>query len=288
MSQAAGGTALVTGGASGIGYLVGSRLLDGGLERLVVWDLDEEALGLAVEGWRSRGHRVDGLKVDVTDLDAVRMALQEMAEGGVAIDLLINNAGIVVGQAFASHTHDEIQRTMAVNALAPMHLARMVLPGMVDRGKGHIVNVSSAAAMVSNPGMSVYCGSKWALAGWSDSLRLEMERGGTGVRVTTVMPYYIDTGMFDGVRSRLIPILEPDDVAREIVSGIQKDRIFVRLPRWLAFLPLLRGVLPTRWFDRIAGDWVGVYRSMDTFQGRVGSDEGATHAPEGSAQPRKP
>jgi all-trans-retinol dehydrogenase (NAD+) len=288
VSQVAGSTALVTGGASGIGYLVGSRLLEGGLERLLVWDLDEEALVRAVDGWRSRGHRVDGQKVDVTDLEAVRTALQEIAERGVALDLLINNAGIVVGQAFASHTHDEIQRTMAVNALAPMHLARMVLPGMMDRGKGHIVNVSSAAAMVSNPGMSVYCGSKWALAGWSDSLRLEMERGGTGVRVTTVMPYYIDTGMFGGVRSRFIPILEPDAVAREIVSGVRKDRIFVRLPPWLALLPLLRGLLPTRWFDRIAGDWVGVYQSMDTFRGRVGPDGGATQEPEGSAQPGRP
>lgn len=175
MSRIAGCTALVTGGASGIGFLVGSRLLGVGLERLVVWDLDEEALGRAVDGWRSRGHKV--------------------------------------------------------NALAPMHLVRAVLPGMVDRGKGHIVNVSSAAAMVSTPGMSVYCASKWALAGWSDSLRLEIERARTGIRVTTVLPYYIDTGMFEGVRSRFIPILEPDAVARQIVSGIRKDRIFVRLPR---------------------------------------------------------
>jgi short-subunit dehydrogenase len=158
---------------------------------------------------------------------------------------------------------------MDINALAPMYLTRELLPGMVRRGGGHIVNVASAAGMVSNPQMSVYCASKWAVIGWSDSLRLEMESARTGVKVTTVTPYYIDTGMFAGVRSAFIPILTPDHVANEIVAAIKRDKIFLRLPRVLNLLPLLRGIMPTRWFDRIVGEWLGVYHSMSGFRGRA-------------------
>jgi all-trans-retinol dehydrogenase (NAD+) len=270
MSEIAGGTALITGGASGIGYLTGKLLLEQGARRLVVWDIDEGSMSRVVGELTGRGFQVDGMRVDITDLAQVQGALGEMRARGIEVDLLVNNAGIVVGKEFVAHSQEEIQRTMAINALAPMQLAREILPGMLERGRGHVVNIASAAGMISNPGMSVYCASKWALIGWSDSLRIELERSGSGVRVTTVTPYYIDTGMFAGVSSPLIPILKPDRVAREIVAAIRKDRIFLRLPRVLTLLPLVRGLLPTRWFDRIGGEWIGVYRGMSTFKGRSG------------------
>lgn len=94
-----------------------------------------------------------------------------------------------------------------------MHIALELLPEMILRGSGHIVNIASAAGFVSNPKMSVYVASKFAVVGWSDSLRLEMERNKTGVHVSTVTPYYIDTGMFAGVKT-LIPILKPEYAAK--------------------------------------------------------------------------
>jgi all-trans-retinol dehydrogenase (NAD+) len=268
MSEVAGSTVLVTGGASGIGYLTGRQLLQRGAGRLVVWDIQHAAMARVASELSGQGHRVDTFAVDVTDLAQVQAALRDMQQRGINVDLLVNNAGIIVGREFAHHSHGDIQRTMAINALAPMHLVLEVLPGMLERRRGHIVNIASAAGMVSNPGMSVYCASKWAVIGWSDSLRIELERARSGVRVTTVTPYFIDTGMFDGVRSRVIPILKPDHVAREIVSAIEKDRIFLRLPRSLNLLPLLRGLLPARWFDRVGGEWAGVYHTMSTFRGR--------------------
>lgn len=268
MSTIAGATALVTGGASGIGLLVGEGLLRRGARRLVIWDVREDALVRAAESLRAGGHDVEPHRVDITRLDEVRAALGRMAEAGSRVDVLVNNAGIVVGRQFTAHSHEDIERTMAVNATAPMHLALAVLPGMIERGRGHIVNMASAAGLVSNPGMAVYCASKWAITGWSDSLRIEMERARTGVRVTTVMPYYIDTGMFAGVRSRLLPILRPEPVAREIVRAIEKDRVFLRLPRLLNLVPLMKGAMPVRLFDLVGGEWAGVYRTMDTFVGR--------------------
>ncbi|MBA3889822.1 MAG: SDR family NAD(P)-dependent oxidoreductase [Gemmatimonadaceae bacterium] len=268
MSDISGTTVLVTGGASGIGLLTGQRLLAAGAAHLVIWDIDGQALDAVVSRMRDAGHTIDGLKIDITDLAEVREAARLMAHRGIAVDILVNNAGIIVGRDFASHSHDDIDRTMAINTTAPMHLTAELLPGMIARGRGHVVNIASAAGMIANPGMSVYCASKWAMTGWSDSLRLEMERGRTGVQVTTVMPYYIDTGMFAGVRSRLIPLLKPGHVASAIVDAIRDDRVVLRLPKLLDLLPFVRGILPARVFDKVAGDWFGVYDSMRTFTGR--------------------
>ncbi len=291
MSEIEGSTALVTGGASGIGYRIGAELLRRGAQRLVVWDVDEAALSAAVDSLASevaaapdadavdsattgvrRSATVSGLRVDVSRLDEIRNAVRELAERGLEIDILVNNAGIVVGKDFAEHSNEEIGATMAVNATGPMHLVRELLPGMLERDRGHIVNIASAAGMVSSPRMSVYCASKSAMIGWSDSLRLELERAGSGVRVTTVTPYYIDTGMFAGVRSPIIPILKPETAVRRIVRAIERDQVFLRMPRIVRLVSLLRGLLPVRWFDRVVGDWLGVYRSMDEFRGRRGHE----------------
>lgn len=271
MSQIKDRTALITGGASGIGYLMGKELLGAGAKRLVIWDIQEEALQKVVREFTGRGFQVAGFKVNVADIAQIEETIRRMEQDGIAVDVLINNAGIVVGRDFADHSQEDIARTMEINAVAPMQVTRAFLPGMMERRSGHIVNIASAAGMMSNPRMSVYCASKWAVIGWSDSLRLEMDQRRSGIKVTTVTPYYIDTGMFAGVRSPLIPLLKPESVARRIVDAIQKDKVFLRLPWLVNVLPLLRGALPVRWFDRIVGEWLGVYRSMSTFEGRRGS-----------------
>lgn len=268
MSRIEGTTVLVTGGASGLGRSLGARFLEAGAGELIVWDVDEEALETTTTELTAAGHRVTGELVDVADPDAAASAAAALRRRGVRVGVLVNNAGIVVGKPFADQTPAEIERTMRINALAPMQVTRALLPDLCAGG-GHVVNIASAAGLVSNPGMSVYCASKWAMIGWSDSLRLELERAGAGVRVTTVTPYYIDTGMFAGVRSPVLPILRTDIVARRIVRAVERDRIFVRLPRIVGLVPLLRGLLPARWFDVVVGRWFGVYESMDEFRGRA-------------------
>jgi len=269
---------LITGGASGIGLLMGRIMLKEGIARLVVWDIREEALKEALRELSGQGYEVaavavsgpavSGFEVDIADLESIRGTLRQMERQSITVDILINNAGIVVGKDFAEHSQKDIDLTMQVNALGPMRLALELLPGMIRRGEGHIVNIASAAGLVSNPKMSVYCASKWALIGWSDSLRIEMEKGRTGVRVTTVEPYYINTGMFGGVRSPLIPILRPEFAARKILSAVKKNRIVLRIPGIVNFLPLMIGILPIRWFDKVVGDWMGIHRSMNDFRGR--------------------
>lgn len=265
MTEITGQTALITGGASGIGLLMGEILLQKGLERLIVWDISTDNIAKAAK-WL--GPKAEFRCIDLTDTPSMLAAAEEI-DGKV--DILINNAGIIVCKPFADHSHAEIDYTMQVNISALMHLTRAMVTGMVQRGQGHIVNISSAAGMVSNPNMSVYCGSKWAVIGWSDSLRLELEATKTGVHVTTVTPYYINTGMFNGVKSPAISILESEPTAQKVVRAIEKNSIFLRVPRLLCGLTLARGLLPVRVFDFFIGRVLGVYSSMTEFKGRTGS-----------------
>ena len=147
-------------------------------------------------------------------------------------------------------------------------MTKGLLPDMLHRKSGHVVNIASAAGMAAHPKLSVYAASKWGLIGWSESLRLELEQAKTGIKVTTVTPYYIDTGMFKGVRSPIIPLLKPEKVAQKIIKAIEKNKIFSRMP-WLVYaMPFFKGILPQRWFDMIVGKIFGVYGAMDSFEGR--------------------
>lgn len=259
MSRISGSTVLITGGASGIGLLLARSVRAAGAGRLILLDIDQPRLESV-----SAELEADGHALDLTDT----RALSRLAEALPPVDILVNNAGVIAAGQFDELSPGDIDRTMDINARAPMHLTRLLLPGMIARGRGHIVNIASAASMVPNPGMAVYVSSKFALFGWSDSIRLEQERRRTGVRVTTVMPYYIDTGMFDGVRSPLIPLMKPEVAARRIVRAIERDRAHLRMPWIIKTVPFLQGVLPHRATEFIAERIFGIHSSMDTFRGR--------------------
>jgi short-subunit dehydrogenase len=157
---------------------------------------------------------------------------------------------------------------MSINTDALMHVALEFLPGMIERKSGHIVNISSAAGILAVPKMSVYVASKHAVIGWGESMRLELEAISKDLHVTTVTPSYINTGMFEGVRSPLVPILKPETAAARIIAGVKKNRIYVRMPLIVYAVPLLKGILPQRWLDVVAGKWFGFHKSMDAFKGR--------------------
>lgn len=259
---------LITGAGSGIGRIMGRLALKRGARKVIVWDLNEQNISASLAAYAAP-ERTAGYRVDVSDpqqlTDTYARTVAECGE----VDILINCAGIVTGnKTFAEQTFGEIRRTMEVNATAPMLLARLALPGMIARNAGHVCNIASAAGMISNPRMSVYAASKWAVIGWSDSLRIELQEARSGVHVTTVAPYYIDTGMFRGVRSRLVPILDPEKTARKIIRAIERNRNFRGIPWSFHLIRLAQGVLPTSWFDRIIGQWAGIYHTMDHFTGR--------------------
>lgn len=258
---------LITGGASGIGRIMGRLALERGARRLAIWDINEAAIASTAEAFGA-GDRLHGFRVDVGDPAAVADAMRRTRETCGEIDILINCAGIVTGnRTFDEVGVDEIERTMRINSIAPMLVAREALPSMIARNTGHICNIASAAGMISNPRMSVYAASKWAVIGWSDSVRIELRERRSRVRITTVAPYYIDTGMFDGVRSRLFPILDPEKTARKIVRAIERNTDFRGIPWPFHLIRFAQGILPTAAFDLLFGRWAGIYSTMDHFTG---------------------
>lgn len=259
---------LVTGGARGIGYLMGLKSLQREAKKLIIWDLDEYAMLDAASRLTKQGFLVETDQVDVSDSAQVKKATERVLQDQ-PVDILFNNAGIVSGREFHEQSTDEMKKTMDVNSLGLMYVARGFLPAMMDQQDGYIINIASAAGLTPNPGMTVYAASKWAAVGWSESLKLELEKSETGIKVLTVMPSYINTGMFAGVKAPLFtPLLDPNDITTKILDAIERGKSRLREPFMVKLTPFFRGVLPGKVYDFVAGKIFGVYDSMNTFIGR--------------------
>ena len=264
MSIFKGKKVLITGGASGIGKIMGRLVLERGAE-LIIWDINKQKIDETFAEFTKLG-KIATYCIDLSKIDQLIEAAARVKIEVGKVDILINNAGIVVGKYFHEHNYADISNTIHINALASMYVTLEFLPEMMTAHSGHICNIASLAGLISNPKMSVYAASKWAVIGWADSLRLEMKKLKTKVHVTTVNPYYINTKMFAGVKS-IIPILNPDRVAERIIKAIEKNRISLSMPFPMRLVRFLEGLLPISWFDTIVGKWLGIYKTMDNFTG---------------------
>ena len=263
---------LITGGASGIGRIMGEMALKKGAKALVIWDINQANIDATI-GELKAFSKVVGYRVDVSNYEVVAKSYQQVKNEVGNGDILINCAGIITSnKTFDLCSPEEMDRTIQVNTLAPMYVARQVLPDMIARNSGHICNIASAGGMLANPKMSVYAASKWAAIGWSDSVRIELQDRKSQVRVTTIAPYYITTGMFDGVQSKVFPLLNPEKVSERIIGAIEDNKKMLMLMKWIPqphhFIRLLQGLLPMRMFDWLLGEVLGIYHTMDNFTGR--------------------
>lgn len=256
---------LITGGASGIGKLMGEIVLKKGAN-LIIWDINQKNIEETLTLLSPFG-KVSAYLVDVSNTQNVNETAEKVKKEHDFVDVVINNAGIIIGKFFHEHLEEEIQKTMAINTMAPMLVTAAFLPAMLKEDKGYVCNIASSAGLISNPRMAVYAASKWALIGWSDSLRLEMKQLQKKIGVTTVTPYYIDTGMFDGVKS-VIPLLKPEKAAQQIIRGIEKNKVYVSMPWSVGFVRFFQGILPIWFFDWFVGKVFKVYHTMDHFTGR--------------------
>ena len=268
MYSIAGKTMLVTGGSRGMGKLFCEHGVAEGA-KIIIWATNEHRMKETAEELSRRGGEVYTYKVDVSDRKAIEEAAENVLKEHGTVDILINNAGIVVSAYFWEHTNDQIEKIMRINSEALMYICRAFLPGMIEKREGRIVNLASAAGLISNPKMSVYCASKWAVNGWSDSLRLELEQEGyDNICVTTVTPGYVNTGMFDGAKAPLMtPILEPEPFVMKVWESMKKGQVVVRSPWTVYLVAIMKGILPIRLFDLIFGRIFGVYKSMNEFKG---------------------
>ena len=272
MTTLAGKRALVTGGAAGIGQLLGAELAERGAQ-VVLWDIDKARLDSAVEEIsKASGGSCSGFVCDVADPQAVRTAADAVLSEVGDIDVLVNNAGIVTGAPLLELADEAIESTFRVNVLPLYWVTKAFLPGMIVRERGHVVTIASAAGLLGVARQTDYSASKHAAIGFDESLRVELARVAPAIRTTVVCPFYIDTGMFAGVRTRfrrILPILRAEDVARRVASAVEKDRRSLIMPGIVRLVPVLRA-LPVPVFDRLM-NLFGVNVSMDEFVGHAGA-----------------
>ena len=262
----------MTGAAMGMGRLYALRAAREGAAVVILWDVDAGGLAQTAAEVTALGARAVVRRVDLASREAIMEAAREAASEG-PLTLLVNNAGIVRGALFWDHDPArDIGLTMDINALAPMYVAHAFLPAMMaDGGRPRrILNIASAAGTVSNPRMSVYAASKWAVIGWSDSLRLELEQQGYDhLRVTTFCPSYISTGMFAGARGpQFTPLMTPDDAVNRAWRATVAGQPQLIAPATAQLGKVLRGMLPVRAWDFVGGKIFGIYTTMDKFTGR--------------------
>ena len=269
MSEISGENILITGGASGIGRLVALEMARLG-GNVIIWDIPRRNLDKVLEEIGAAAERpAHGYLCDVTQRTKVYETAERVKADHGPVDILINNAGTVSGKTLLEIPDREIEATMAVNCLALFWTTKAFLPAMMERNHGHLVTIASAAGVIGVAKLADYSASKWAAVGFDESLRVELKRTAPGVKTTLVCPYFTDTGMFEGVKTRfsfLLPILKENYVAGRIVKAVRRNRRRLMMPRLVYTVPVLRA-LPTFLFDAVA-TLLGINVSMDEFTGR--------------------
>jgi short-subunit dehydrogenase len=229
-------TAVVSGASSGIGRATAEAIAAYG-GHPVLLARTESALDDAVEVIRDRGGEATAVPVDLSNPDAVAEAAADIrAEVGVP-DIVVNNAGVGEWRAIDETTPEQARAAISVPYLAAFYLTRAFVDEMLARDRGHVVNLTSAAAYVPPPGATAYNASRWAMRGFSESLRGDFRN--TNLGVTLLAAAKVDTPYFEhnpgsearipGI-ARLFRTLSPQQVASKIVEAIRAERERVIVP----------------------------------------------------------
>lgn len=272
----AGASAVITGAGSGIGRLMAERIASRGGD-VAIWDIDAQAARDAaffINHSPAMSGRAVALAVDVTDRAAVRRAADQTIAALGKVNVLINNAGIVSGDELEHLTEAQIRRTFEVNALSLYWTNQAFLPHLRQRRRAATVTVASAAGLVATARQTDYAASKFAAVGFTNALRSELKKAGSHIRTLVVCPYYIDTGMFDGVTTKfplLLPIMSQEYVADRIIDAIGRGHERLILPPFAAVATLV-AALPPKLADPLYALF-GLNDCMDTFTGRQTGDE---------------
>lgn len=260
MQVIAGAHALVTGGSSGIGFAIAARLGEKGA-KVTIWARGEDRLAAAAVALRADGVDVRHDSVDVTDPVAVEAAHDRAVAHHGPVDILVSSAGASHPGRFLELDDQIFRDLMEVDYFGTLHPIRVVAPGMAERGRGSIVGISSAAALLGIYGYTAYGAAKFAVRGLLEALRGELKPH--GVDVTCVYPPDVDTPMLTAENaykpaetaaiSGTVAPISPDTVARGVVRAIEKGNSAVysgiRLRALVALGPVINPFVE-RIFDR--------------------------------------
>lgn len=240
MRSVQGKKALITGAASGIGQALALRMAREGAD-LFLLDIDEEGLADTREKAESFGNEILTLPCDISRPHEISMSVQRLLSRWGGLDILVNNAGVCYYGSTAKMTSEQWNWLLSINLLAPVQFVRELLPTLLSRPEGHIVNVSSIFGLVATGRCCAYHVSKYGLLGFSEALRAEFSRHDLGV--TAVCPGFVATNLFarmacDRESRRKNPpwwmTTTAEKVADKIVHGIRRNKRLI-LVTWAAY-----------------------------------------------------
>jgi uncharacterized protein len=231
----AGGTALVTGASSGIGAAYARRLAAQGYDLILVARRKERLEALSEELRAAFGVKAEVLPADLAGEEGLRKVEERVAADG-SLDFLVNNAGFGTPGLFFEAPAEGQERMHRLHVMATVRLCRAALPGMVARGGGSVVNVSSVAAFAQNPGSASYCATKAWMNSFTEGLCLELAAAGSPVRVQALCPGFTLTEFHDasGIgrkHARRSWWLSAEDVVAASLEGLARGKLFV-VPGW--------------------------------------------------------
>lgn len=242
--------ALVTGAARGIGRCIVSALLEQGC-RVVLTDVDTALLQETANALDPHGERTLALELDVTDASRWAQVVETVTKQWGGLDILVNNAGIMLLGKYLELEPRLDRRQLDINVFGVMNGQRAVLPGMLARGSGHVVNIASAAGQVGVPFAAVYSATKFAVVGLTEAVAYEYRDSGVGF--TAVCPSVVETGLIDGAgRPRWPPVAKPEQVAKAVIRAIEGGKELVFIPRVARLSAILPAILPRRVARKVA------------------------------------
>ena len=261
----AGRVAVITGAASGIGRGLALALARRGCHLALV---DRDEAGLAQTAGPISGVEVSTHRLDVTDREGCRALPERVLARHSRVDLLVNNAGVAIGGTFEQVDEADFEWLLDINLHAVIRLTRAFLPHLKQSDSARVVNVSSLFGLIAPPGQTAYCAAKFAVRGFSESLRRELEEAGSSVGVTVVHPGGVNTSIArsarpprhltnadaaamagDRERFQAFLRLSPDDAGEIIARGIERDRPRILVGRDAKTAALLERLLPVNYWS---------------------------------------
>lgn len=244
---------LVTGAGNGLGRAIAARFAETGC-KLVLWDIDEKGNQETKELCENLGAEVHTFRVDMSEREDIYSTATRVLSDVGDVDIIVNNAGILRDPGdFLAKPDDTMEKTIRVNLLSHIWMAKAFLPRMLERDRGHIVCVCSLSGIVGAKDLVDYSASKFGAFGFQEALENEMySRKRRNIQFTTVCPTYIQTPMISNIKlSSSTERLCPQTVADEIVHAILTNKRILLLPRKAYILYAVKGLLPRRTFQRL-------------------------------------
>ncbi len=259
MKTVKGKVGAITGAGSGIGRATAKLLARNGCS-VAISDVNEQALAETADQCRALGVRVHSARVDVADRPAMHAWADEVAKAFGAVHVVINNAGVAVGSTIEDLSYEDFEWLMNINFWGVVHGTKAFLPHLKAAGEGHIVNVSSVFGLIAVPAQGAYNAAKFAVKGFTEALRQELEVERIPIGVTCVHPGGIKTNIARNARLTLregwvteedwrntdkIFRTEPEEAAQDILDAIVRNRRRQLIGGDAVLIDLMQRAMPT-------------------------------------------